>query len=83
MFLAIKSQCLFPNQTHFKNRPSELVLPETVFPKFRNGPRYRNCILAKAEDKARENSERQLEVKYCAYRGDLLYYTILPWILII
>ncbi|XP_015058461.1 sodium/proton antiporter 1 [Solanum pennellii] len=61
MFLAIKSQCLFPYQTHFKNRPIELVLPQTVFPKFRNGPRYRNCILAKAEDKAREKSERQLE----------------------
>ncbi|KAG5577106.1 hypothetical protein H5410_057240 [Solanum commersonii] len=61
MFLAIKSQCLFPYQSHFKNRPIELVLPQTFFPRFRNGPRYRNCILAKAEDKARENSDRQLE----------------------
>ncbi|KAL3324476.1 hypothetical protein AABB24_038557 [Solanum stoloniferum] len=61
MFLAIKGQCLFPYQSHFKNRPIELVLPQTLFPRFRNGPRYRICILAKAEDKARENSERQLE----------------------
>lgn len=71
-FLAIKSQCLFPCHSHFKNRPIGLspapaVLPQTCFSRFRDGPRYRNCIPAKAEDKARENSspqpnsERQLE----------------------
>ncbi|XP_055833855.1 sodium/proton antiporter 1 [Solanum dulcamara] len=61
MFLGIKSQCLFPFHIHFKNRPIEVLFPQTCFLKFRDGPRYRNYILAKAEDKARENSEPQIE----------------------
>ncbi|KAK4375073.1 hypothetical protein RND71_005750 [Anisodus tanguticus] len=66
-FLAIKSHCLFHSHTHFKNRPiglsraPPLFLPQTNFSRFRDGPTYRSCILAKADDKARDNSERQLE----------------------
>ncbi|KAJ8560360.1 hypothetical protein K7X08_004418 [Anisodus acutangulus] len=66
-FLAIKSHCLFHSHTHFKNRPiglsraPPLFLPRTNFSRFRDGPTYRSCILAKADDKARDNSERQLE----------------------
>ncbi|KAM3303573.1 sodium/proton antiporter 1 isoform X1 [Capsicum chacoense] len=62
MFLAIKSLCVFPCNSHFKNHqigvsPAPTHLPQTCFSRFRDGPRYRYCVLAKAEDKARENSE--------------------------
>ncbi|XP_016547314.2 sodium/proton antiporter 2 isoform X2 [Capsicum annuum] len=62
MFLAIKSLCVFPCNSHFKNHqigvsPAPTHLPQTCFSRFRDGPRYRYCVLAKAEDKAIENSE--------------------------
>ncbi|OIT05257.1 hypothetical protein A4A49_06305 [Nicotiana attenuata] len=61
-FLPIKSHCIFPSHTHFKNppirtSPAPSLLPQTSFSRFSDGPRYRYCVLAKAEDKARENEE--------------------------
>nr|XP_016443322.1 PREDICTED: Na(+)/H(+) antiporter NhaD-like [Nicotiana tabacum] len=61
-FLPIKSHCIFPSHTHFKNppirtSPAPSLLPQTSFSRFSDGPRYRYCVLAKAEDQARENEE--------------------------
>ncbi|XP_059288597.1 sodium/proton antiporter 1 [Lycium ferocissimum] len=66
-FVAIKSYCLFPchshTHTHFKKRPigvspAPTLLPQISSSRLKDGPtRYRSCILAKAEDKARDNSE--------------------------